>query len=81
MANESSKKEQIGYHKGALSTLAKEREEFMKVLQVVEELMKMHIKALQELGVDLAKEAQTNSNGNSTAKPKTKSQPIEDLLK
>ena len=26
--------EQIGFHKGALSTLAKEREEFLKILKV-----------------------------------------------
>ena len=57
---EMSKDEQIGFHKGALSTLAKEREEMMKILQIVEQLMQMHIKGLKELGVDLeaaAKEA------------------------
>lgn len=53
MANE----EQIGFHKGALATLAKEREEFVKILQVVEQLMQAHVKALKELGVDLEKEA------------------------
>ncbi len=53
MANE----EQIGFHKGALATLAKEREEFIKILQVIEQLMQAHIKALKELGVDLEKEA------------------------
>ena len=46
--------EQVGFHKGALATLAKEREEMQKVLQIVEQLMQMHIKALKELGVDLA---------------------------
>ena len=49
--------EQIGFHKGALATLAKEREEMQKVLQIVEQLMQMHIKALKELGVDLAAQA------------------------
>jgi hypothetical protein len=49
--------EQIGFHKGALTTLAKEREEMMKILTIVEQLMQMHIKALKELGVDLAAEA------------------------
>ena len=53
-----SKDEQIGFHKGSLSTLAKEMEEFIKVLGVVEQLMQMHIKALQELGVDLKKLAE-----------------------
>ena len=51
------KAEQIGFHKGALSTLAKEREEFIKVLNVVEQLMQMHIKGLKDLGVDLEAEA------------------------
>ena len=47
------KDEQIGFHKGSLSTLAKEREEFMKTLNIVEQLMQMHVSALKELGVDL----------------------------
>ncbi len=50
---EASKDEQIGFHKGALSTLAKEREEMAKILQIVEQLMQMHVKGLKELGVDL----------------------------
>ena len=53
----SSTDEQIGFHKGALTTLAKEREEMMKILTIVEQLMQMHIKALKDLGVDLAAEA------------------------
>lgn len=48
-----SKDEQIGFHKGALSTLAKEREEMLKILTIVEQLMQMHVAALKELGVDL----------------------------
>ena len=52
------KDEQIGFHKGALTTLAKEREEMLKILSIVEQLMQMHIKGLQELGVDLQKPAQ-----------------------
>jgi len=51
MANE----EQIGFHKGALSTLSKEREEFQKILNIVESLMQMHVKQLKDLGVDLEK--------------------------
>ncbi len=59
-----SKDEQIGFHKGALSTLAKEREEMQKILSIVEQLMGMHVKALKELGIDLeklAKEAKKKS--------------------
>lgn len=51
------KDEQIGFHKGALSVLAKEREEMGKILSVVEQLMQMHIKALKDLGIDLEAEA------------------------
>ena len=53
-----SKDEQIGFHKGALSTLAKERQELMKLTSIVEQLMQMHVKALQELGIDLQKMAE-----------------------
>ena len=51
------KEEQIGFHKGALTTLAKEREEMIRILQIVEQLMQMHIKGLKDLGVDLEKAA------------------------
>lgn len=52
-----SKEEQIGFHKGALTTLAKEREEFVKMVQVLEQIMQMHIKELKTLGVDIEAEA------------------------
>jgi hypothetical protein len=74
-----SKDEQIGFHKGSLSTLAKEREEMIRILQIVEQLMQMHIKGLKELGVDLeaaAKEAQ--KTGKKEKKP---AKPIEDMLR
>ncbi|MBI1935172.1 hypothetical protein HYS31_01920 [Candidatus Woesearchaeota archaeon] len=66
-----SKDEQVGFHKGALTTLAKEREEMLKILSIVEQLMQMHIKSLQDLGVDLQKESQ-----KANAK-----RPIEDTLR
>jgi hypothetical protein len=78
---EASKEEQIGFHKGALSTLAKERQEMAKIIQVVEQLMQMHIAALKELGVDLQKQAEElvkQAQDKSQKKPK---KPIEDLLK
>lgn len=63
MAKEqSSKDEQIGFHKGALTTLAKEREEMLKILSIVEQLMQMHLKSLKELGVDLQKEAEKSKS-------------------
>ena len=64
-----SKDEQIGFHKGSLPHLPK-KEEMMKILSIVEQLMQMHIKSLQGLGVDLQKEAQ-----------KTKPKKIEDSLR
>ncbi len=74
-----SKEEQIGFHKGSLSTLAKEREEMLRILQIVEQLMQMHIKGLKDLGVDLeaaAKQAQKSAN-----KEKKQTKPIEDILR
>ena len=52
-----SKDETIGFHKGALTTLAKEQQELARMLQIVQQLMQMHIKALKDLGIDLEKEA------------------------
>ena len=73
-----SKEEQVGFHKGSLSTLAKERQELVRILQIVEQLMQLHIGALKELGVDLEKEAQEAMQGtNQTKKP---DKPIEDML-
>ena len=71
-----SKEEQIGFHKGSLSTLAKERQELSRILQIVEQLMQMHVKSLQELGVDLSKEIK-----QAEKEAKKKSKPIEDILK
>ena len=69
--------EQIGFHKGALATLVKEREEMQKILGIVEQLMQMHIQALKELGVDLAKMAKAAQKAPAAKKKK----PIEDILK
>ena len=76
MAAKENKDEQIGFHKGALATLAKEREEMLKILNIVEQLMQMHIKGLKDLGVDLAAQAQTAANPK-----KGKKKPIEDIVK
>jgi len=66
-----SKDEQVGFHKGALSTLAKEREEMLKITSIVEQLMQMHIKALKDLGVDLEAQAkQTMKSKPTVAKGK-----------
>ncbi|MFH1591296.1 MAG: hypothetical protein ABIC95_05210 [archaeon] len=76
---ENSKDEQIGFHKGSLTTLAKERQELMKILTIVEQLMQMHIKELKGLGVDLEKQAKEMDAGKNKVAPKKK-KPIEDLI-
>ena len=59
--NDMSKDEKVGFHKGSLATLSKEREELMRILQIVEQLMQMHIRELKDLGVDLAAQAKEES--------------------
>lgn len=51
-----SKEEQIGIHKGALSVLAAEQNELIRMVNVTQQLAQVHMKALKELGVDLAAE-------------------------
>lgn len=70
-----SKAEKIGFHKGSLATLSKEREELLRIVQIVEQLMQMHIKELKEQGVDLAAQAKE------VAKKLKNKKPIEDVLK
>ncbi|HLC52190.1 MAG TPA: hypothetical protein VJI98_03010 [Candidatus Nanoarchaeia archaeon] len=68
------KDERIGFHKGSLATLTKEREELMRILQIVEQLMQMHIRELKDLGVDLVAEAKQ------VAKKLKGRKPIEEVL-
>jgi len=76
---EISEAEQVGFHKGALATLSKEREEMQKILGIVEQLMQMHIKALKDLGVDLEKAAKEAIKSSKTKSGKKKS--MDDILK
>ena len=68
-----SKEEKMGFHKGSLATLTKEREEMLRILQIVEQLMEMHIKELKDMGIDLVAQAKKVKN----LKGK---KPIEDIL-
>ncbi len=70
---EMSNEEKMGFHKGSLATLTKEREEMLRILQIVEQLMQMHIKELKDMGVDLVAQAKE------VKKVKSK-KPIEDIL-
>lgn len=74
-----SKDEQIGFHKGSLATLAKEREEMAKIVQIVEQLMQAHIKALKELGVDLEAQAKEVAE-KQKIEPKGTNKPIDELI-
>jgi tagatose-1,6-bisphosphate aldolase len=54
---ENTKKEElIGFHKGAISVLAIEQQEFGKIMSAVQQQIQAHVKALKELGVDLEAE-------------------------
>ncbi len=68
------KSEKIGFHKGSLATLTKEREELLRILQIVEQLMQMHITELKKMGVDLVAQAKQE------AKKLKGKKPIEDVL-
>lgn len=72
--------EQIGFHKGALSTLAKEREEMIKIISIVEQLMQMHIKALKELGVDLEVQAKAALKKQQDKEGKGKKGELDELI-
>ena len=72
---EKDKKEQIGFHKGSLATLAKERQELQRILGIVEQLMHMHISSLKDLGIDMTQEVEKTKE-----EVKKQKKPIEDLI-
>lgn len=76
---EMSKEEQIGFHKGSISVLSKEREEMIKIASITEQLMQMHMKALGELGVDLEKLQEEVKPAQGKDRPQ-KRVPIENLI-
>ncbi len=67
MANE----EQIGFHKGSIATLVKERQELAKMVGIVDQLIAAHLKSLKSLGVDL----------QASQKEDEMDEKLEDLLK
>ena len=76
-----SKDEQIGFHKGALSTLAKERQELIKMLGIVEQLMQLHVQELKKLGIDLEKQAVELQKQQESAKKSGPKKNIDQLIK
>ncbi|MBR9681971.1 MAG: hypothetical protein GOV00_04205 [Candidatus Altiarchaeota archaeon] len=57
MVEETSKMEMIGFHKGAITTLANERRELANMVATVDKLIAAHIKALQDMGVKIVGDA------------------------
>ncbi|MBS3090082.1 hypothetical protein J4461_04380 [Candidatus Pacearchaeota archaeon] len=53
-----SKDEQIGYHKGAISTLLAERNELVRIVQITESFINAHVAELEKLGVKISREDQ-----------------------
>ena len=77
-AKEMPKDEQVGFHKGSLTVLAKERQEMQRILSIVEQLMQMHLSELKRMGVDLSKEAAEAAKSGAIGKEKKP--PIDELL-
>ena len=48
-----SKEIEIGFHQGSLNTLINERNELIRMIQQVENVMQAHMKRLEELGVKI----------------------------
>ena len=73
-----SKEEQIGFHKGSLQVLIKERQELSRIVSIVDQLIQVHIGALKELGVDITKELGVEKP-QTEEKPKKK-KPIDEII-
>lgn len=58
MAEQTSKDEIIGYHKGSINTLIAERNELLRIVQVTEGLINAHVQELEKAGVKM----QTSQN-------------------
>jgi len=72
LTKEASEEEKLGFSKGALSVLTKEREEMQRIVSIVDQLIHMHMKVLKDSGVDVEEE--------SKELPKKPKKPIEDLI-
>lgn len=75
-----SKDEKIGYFKGALATLIKERAELARLLSIVEQIMRAHVQELKDLGVDLAGEAKTTQSVAKKSNVVQDDKNLEDLI-
>lgn len=57
-----SKEEEIAFHKGALTVLLKERQELARLLAIVQQLIGIHVKRLEQLGVKVGRTEQEEKN-------------------
>lgn len=76
---EKEKIEQIGYHKGCLATLSKERQELVRIVGIVEQLIQLHLGALKDSGVNL-EDLQKENVVSPEKEVVKKKKPIEDIL-
>ena len=74
------KDEIIGYHKGSIAVLTKEREEMLRIVQITEQLLQMHMKGLADQGVDLKQFANEQAAQSGTPEQPRKKVPIEHLI-
>ena len=70
---EQTKDFQIGFHEGSLQTLINEKKELLKMVNIIDQIIGAHIKALKDLGVDIAAMAKEAST-------KPESRPLEETL-
>lgn len=78
--SQASNTEMIGYHKGSIAVLTKEREEMIRIAQITEQLLQMHMKALADLGVDLKQFANEQAKASGMQEHPKKKVPIEHLI-
>lgn len=67
-----SNKEKIGYHKGALESLVKEKAELTRLLSIVDSLLEKHYNELDKTGVDADKFIEKLKNETDKSKSKQK---------
>ena len=68
-----SRDEKIGFHKGAIDSLLKERSELARLLSIVEQLISMHANSLKEMGIDLSQKQDGRSGEESGLESKANS--------
>ena len=55
-APQMTKEQEVAFHQGALTTLAKEHQGLVQMLSIVESTIQAHVKGLEDLGVKVKQE-------------------------